>query len=295
MSLTTPERVENALTLLKSLSIPDLLSASRSENPNSMRPKNADTPAITNDAISFLDQVKIQFADQPWVYNNFLDITKDYADPKYSPHSPEILIVRLIKTCRKEIFVDEVLDRVYELFADHPYLLEGFDSFLPPGHGKKDNPDHDLTKRQRKPSPLTITLRGLHTTATDPTKATVLYTPPVLFPGLKTFCNSLRAPFLEAGLMIPDTRPLLLHATIVNTIYVKNKAAGASRGDKGGYARKQGKVTIDATELLDEYEDFTWVEDMRVERVAICKMGAKKVEDESVGQEYEQEAWVEIL
>lgn len=82
----------------------------------------------------------------------------------------------------------------------------------------------------------------------------------------------------------------------MNTIYVssKSKAGSSKGGGKGGYARKQGKVTIDATELLDEYEDFTWVGDMRVERVAICKMGAKKVEDESVGQEYEQVAWVEM-
>ena len=29
-------------------------------------------------ALDFLDQVKLQFADQPSVYNNFLDIMKDF-------------------------------------------------------------------------------------------------------------------------------------------------------------------------------------------------------------------------
>ncbi|KAJ2968924.1 hypothetical protein NUW58_g10111 [Xylaria curta] len=33
---------------------------------------------ILNDALSYLDQVKVQFADQPDVYNKFLDIMKDF-------------------------------------------------------------------------------------------------------------------------------------------------------------------------------------------------------------------------
>lgn len=30
------------------------------------------------DALSYLDQVKVQFVDQPDVYNRFLDIMKDF-------------------------------------------------------------------------------------------------------------------------------------------------------------------------------------------------------------------------
>ena len=33
---------------------------------------------ILNDALSYLDQVKVQFADHPDVYNKFLDIMKDF-------------------------------------------------------------------------------------------------------------------------------------------------------------------------------------------------------------------------
>jgi histone deacetylase complex regulatory component SIN3 len=35
---------------------------------------------LTNlqDALSYLDQVKVQFVDQPDVYNRFLDIMKDF-------------------------------------------------------------------------------------------------------------------------------------------------------------------------------------------------------------------------
>jgi paired amphipathic helix protein Sin3a len=33
---------------------------------------------MEKDALSYLDQVKVQFADQPDVYNRFLDIMKDF-------------------------------------------------------------------------------------------------------------------------------------------------------------------------------------------------------------------------
>lgn len=32
----------------------------------------------TKDALSYLDQVKVQFHEQPDVYNRFLDIMKDF-------------------------------------------------------------------------------------------------------------------------------------------------------------------------------------------------------------------------
>jgi paired amphipathic helix protein Sin3a len=35
------------------------------------------------DALSYLDQVKVQFADQPDVYNRFLDIMKDFKSQAY--------------------------------------------------------------------------------------------------------------------------------------------------------------------------------------------------------------------
>jgi paired amphipathic helix protein Sin3a len=33
---------------------------------------------MMQDALDYLDQVKIQFQDQPQVYNHFLDIMKDF-------------------------------------------------------------------------------------------------------------------------------------------------------------------------------------------------------------------------
>ncbi|KAI1384125.1 uncharacterized protein F4822DRAFT_418790 [Hypoxylon trugodes] len=69
---------------------------------------------ILNDALSYLDQVKVQFADQPDVYNKFLDIMKDFKS--------------------QTIDTPGVINRVSELFAGHPNLIQGFNTFLPPGY-----------------------------------------------------------------------------------------------------------------------------------------------------------------
>jgi len=88
--------------------------------------------------------------------------------------------------------------------------------------------------------------------------------------------------------MVAEKRPLLLHATIVNTIYVKRdrnsknrRQGGGGRGGKGG-RRGDGKLTIDARDVLERYQDQVWMEDVPVESVAICRMGAAKVEVDGV-------------
>lgn len=39
-------------------------------------------PLNVNDALSYLDQVKVKFQSQPDVYNHFLDIMKDFKSQK---------------------------------------------------------------------------------------------------------------------------------------------------------------------------------------------------------------------
>lgn len=71
-----------------------------------------------------------------------------------------------------------------------------------------------------------------------------------------------------------------LHATIVNTIYAKDKSARA-RG--GGHGRsRQGKGGFDATGWIKRYEGFEWAAGVKIEKVVICEMGAKKVEGDGV-------------
>lgn len=66
------------------------------------------------DALSYLDQVKFQFGNQPQVYNDFLDIMKEFKS--------------------QSIDTPGVIARVSSLFAGHADLIVGFNTFLPPGY-----------------------------------------------------------------------------------------------------------------------------------------------------------------
>lgn len=65
------------------------------------------------DALSYLDQVKLQFGSQPQVYNQFLEIMKEFKS--------------------QSIDTPGVIRRVQELFEGHNDLIVGFNTFLPPG------------------------------------------------------------------------------------------------------------------------------------------------------------------
>ena len=83
------------------------------------------TNSFSQDALSYLDQVKVQFADRPDVYNRFLDIMKDFKSGA--------------------IDTPGVIERVSHLFAGNPGLIQGFNTFLPPGYkiecGAGDDPN----------------------------------------------------------------------------------------------------------------------------------------------------------
>lgn len=136
---------------------------------------------------------------------------------------------------------------------------------------------------------ILITLKGLHCLQ-KPEKATVLYTPPVDPLGtLQEFSERVRAAFKHEGLFMADNRPLLLHATIVNMIYVR----GRTKPRKGN--RSEKKVIGDSQAIVDRYEDQVWMEDVPLERIAICKMGAKPVlmGNEVVDIAYEEEGAID--
>ncbi|GAA5899252.1 hypothetical protein JCM8208_001598 [Rhodotorula glutinis] len=66
------------------------------------------------DALTYLDRVKMTFADQAEVYDRFLTIMKDFKS--------------------QGIDTPGVIDRVSTLFRGHPALIQGFNTFLPPGY-----------------------------------------------------------------------------------------------------------------------------------------------------------------
>ncbi|KAG5999751.1 hypothetical protein E4U21_006340 [Claviceps maximensis] len=141
---------------------------------------------------------------------------------------------------------------------------------------------------------LRISLRGLHSMhGTCPSRTSVLYASPADVEGiLYPFCEELRRPFREAGFIV-DERPLVLHATVVNTIYVRGQ--DGSRERERGTRRSRGRrerLMLDARALMERYGGCDWVEDMPVTKVALCRMGARKVDG---GDEvYEVESEIEI-
>ncbi|EDR09490.1 uncharacterized protein LACBIDRAFT_319144 [Laccaria bicolor S238N-H82] len=93
-----------------------------------------DRPLNAIDALSYLDAVKVQFSEQPDVYNHFLDIMKEF---------------------KNEIDTPGVIKRVSHLFNGHPSLIQGFNTFLPVGYRIECSTDaHDLLQ-----SPLLVVPR----------------------------------------------------------------------------------------------------------------------------------------
>ncbi|KAF7874039.1 hypothetical protein EAF04_002711 [Stromatinia cepivora] len=240
-----------------------------------------------------------------------------------------------------------------------------------------DNQNHSTnTPSQSKKSlypliPLPkITLRSLYSMH-PPHSTSILYTSPLSNSSnssnspnhLQTFSEALKEKFTKAGFMLPEKegRALLLHATIVNTIYIsrgvergkrrdmrRGEGEGGScfgiggQGERGtgeggatkshprareqtqnptenknininkqntrtsptgsdphgsnpqttGHSKPKARSKFDARDILSRYADFVWMRDVRIEKVAICRMGAKKREDGD--EEYEVEAEVDV-
>ena len=65
-------------------------------------------------ALDFMQQVKSEFQDTPWVYNRFVEIMNQFKN--------------------HQIDIDRIIDEVKELFLGHNSLLVEFNQFLPPAY-----------------------------------------------------------------------------------------------------------------------------------------------------------------
>ena len=101
------------LVLVQGQPILTRVSSVKSEGPVATQ-SAAQTKLKVEDALSYLDQVKLQFAKLPQVYNDFLDIMKEFKSAN--------------------IDTPGVIQRVSELFEGHTDLIVGFNTFLPPGY-----------------------------------------------------------------------------------------------------------------------------------------------------------------
>lgn len=183
---------------------------------------------------------------------------------------------------------DDGLDKAVELLRSLRLreVLSTVEKSVMPGEAKEAVvPDADAARQQQ----VLITLKGLHPMQ-KVDKATVLYAPPSDPHGiLQGFGEKIKAQFKEAGLLAPGDLPLLLHATIVNTIYVKG------RGKHGAGKKKWERAVIkDAQAMVDRYEDQVWMEDVPLDKIAICRMSAKPIEKDGVVVDAAYEAVAEV-
>ncbi|KAJ3372348.1 Transcriptional regulatory protein sin3 [Kappamyces sp. JEL0680] len=119
-------------------------------------------PLNVRDALSYLDQVKFQFAGQPEVYNRFLDIMKDFKS--------------------QEIDTPGVIERVSTLFRSQPQLIIGFNTFLPPGYSLEPTNNPNDPVRVTTPANVQYQPTGLGASATYPKMAASTAPPEVHHP-----------------------------------------------------------------------------------------------------------------
>lgn len=150
----------------------------------------------------------------------------------------------------------------------------------------------------RSAHPLRIDLRGL-VSMHNKQNTSILYSAPSDPRGrLLQFCLAIQELFKDRGFLAENHRELKLHATLVNTIYAKSRvkrgqAAGPADRSEGHGPNAKAPLKMDATAILEKYEDFVWAENVVLDRVAICEMGAKKVLDAEgnvVDEEYTEVA-----
>ncbi|ORY94197.1 hypothetical protein BCR43DRAFT_507394 [Syncephalastrum racemosum] len=97
---------------------PSSSSSSSQPPPQQQQPHSRDNsgyrPLNVRDALTYLDQVKMEFSDLPNIYNRFLDIMKEFKS--------------------QTLDTPGVIERVSMLFHGRPELISGFNTFLPPGY-----------------------------------------------------------------------------------------------------------------------------------------------------------------
>lgn len=135
-------------------------------------------------------------------------------------------------------------------------------------------------------SPFSITLSGLHSMGSSSSTSVLYAVPEDPASRFHNLCAAIREIFKSANLLVQEDRPLLLHATIINTIYNRpgdhsdQKSESEVKGSNRRSSRRPKR--IDATELIEKYAGFAWAKDFRVEKVNICKMGAQSIVENGI-------------
>uniref|UniRef100_A0A4W6FUT0 Paired amphipathic helix protein Sin3b n=1 Tax=Lates calcarifer TaxID=8187 RepID=A0A4W6FUT0_LATCA len=175
------------------------------------------------DALSYLDQVKIRFANDPGIYNKFLDIMKEFKS--------------------QSIDTPGVINRVSQLFHGHPDLVLGFNAFLPPGY-RIEVPKNGMAFLQ---SPFSTQVRHSQNIA-EVDKFQKLA--PVEFDSAISYVNKIKNRFLDH----PEIYRAFLE--ILHTYQKEQLEVKESRGSRGSSGMTEDEVFSKVASLFKGQEDL---------------------------------------
>uniref|UniRef100_A0A669DPQ7 Paired amphipathic helix protein Sin3b n=1 Tax=Oreochromis niloticus TaxID=8128 RepID=A0A669DPQ7_ORENI len=200
------------------------------------------------DALSYLDQVKIRFANDPGIYNKFLDIMKEFKS--------------------QSIDTPGVINRVSQLFHGHPDLVLGFNAFLPPGY-RIEVPKNGMAFLQspfsaqplsssaagppEPPSRLSLPLTSRESqnpAATSSVSPPASETSPVEFDSAISYVNKIKNRFLDH----PEIYRAFLE--ILHTYQKEQLEVKESRGSRGSSGMTEDEVFSKVASLFKGQEDL---------------------------------------
>uniref|UniRef100_A0A3Q2NXV6 Paired amphipathic helix protein Sin3b n=1 Tax=Fundulus heteroclitus TaxID=8078 RepID=A0A3Q2NXV6_FUNHE len=204
-------------------------------------------------ALSYLDQVKIRFANDPGIYNKFLDIMKEFKS--------------------QSIDTPGVINRVSQLFHGHPDLVLGFNAFLPPGYRievpkngmaflqspfttqapSSDNLSSTSAGPTEPPSKLSLPLpskEGHSQATTSSVSPPASETSPVEFDSAISYVNKIKNRFLDH----PEIYRAFLE--ILHTYQKEQLEVKESRGGRGSSGMTEDEVFSKVASLFKGQEDL---------------------------------------
>uniref|UniRef100_A0A674NWW2 Paired amphipathic helix protein Sin3b n=1 Tax=Takifugu rubripes TaxID=31033 RepID=A0A674NWW2_TAKRU len=196
------------------------------------------------DALSYLDQVKIRFANDPGIYNKFLDIMKEFKS--------------------QSIDTPGVINRVSQLFHGHPDLVLGFNAFLPPGYrieipkngvSAPSEPSSSLSSAgpAEPPSRLSLPLSNRESQSQATTSSVsppASETSPVEFDSAINYVNKIKNRFLDH----PEIYRSFLE--ILHTYQKEQLEVKESRGGRGSSGMTEDEVFSKVASLFKGQEDL---------------------------------------
>ncbi|KAL8917176.1 MAG: hypothetical protein Q9172_005948 [Xanthocarpia lactea] len=259
MSLKEPERLERAVDLLKKLDLVDLLKNGKEEEPKCVR-----TPR--------------QAGEEPTTATGETGVSSLLAKPDQSASSPPLI---LSFTGLKSMHSSTSTSFLYTSPTDatgrlYPFCLSLKDRFSAAGF---------MTEEDRALKLHATILNTIYAAKAYPSKTLVqgedgrLRVAKVEKAGTENAVDG-HLTGNEQQDEGQGNEPSNQEGTKAEPLSTKSKSQPPEpKRERKGKGKKQ-VVRFDARDFINHYSAFVWARDVRIEKVAICEMGAKKTKDE---------------